>query len=223
MYFFSGITFNANFHTFLSFLKSDLIIKENTLAKKREILVSTIDTKTGRQLGYCPDNIKTVKNIINTDIKTLAELDDKEGEGFVVFYPKNNLRLKIKFPEYVRLHKILTCLSVKGVWEYLKENGPDVDIRGIVEDAPDEFYIWIDTIASDLVTKYREIENICKNDFEEIQKKATKDWSRKNWAIQITQKKYPGILFTILDEREYDQLIWKLIRPKGANTFKEEI
>ena len=215
----------------------EIIYNENRIVVNYDfeglVYLAGIDTKTGRQVSYRPEdkNAPVVKQIKNTDIKTLTELDNKEGEGFVVFYPKANLRLKIKFPEYVRLHKILTCLSVKGIWEYMKANGVDTDIRKIAEDAPDEFYDWIDTVASDLSSKYKEIENICVADYGEIEKKAVEDlaesidnlWLRKDWALEITNKKYPGILFSILDERDYRHLIWKLVKPKATKTFKEEL
>ena len=209
----------------------EIIYKENRIVVNYNfeglVYLAGIDTKTGRQVSYKPENknASVVKRIENTDIKTLAELDDKEGEGFVIFYPKNNLRLKIKFPEYIRLHKILTCLSVKGVWEYLKENGINADIRKIAEDAPDEFYSWIDTVANDLVIKYKEINVYCREEFSAIDDFAdhTAGATRKWWAEYIVKTKYPSILFSILDEKDYSQLIWKIIKPKGVNTFKEEI
>lgn len=213
----------------------EIIYNENRIVVNYDfeglVFLAAIDTKTGKQLGYFPEGIRIVKYIESTDTKALAELDDKEGEGFVIFYAQSNLRLKIKFPEYVRLHKILTGLSIKGVWEYLKEKGIDIDIRNIAEDAPDEFYDWIDEVASNLVAEYKEIEEFCKNNFAKIQKKAADDlevnidnpWTRKEWAEQITKEKYPSILFSMLDKKEWKEHIWKLIKPTRANTFKEKI
>ena len=35
-----------------------------------------------------------------------------------------------------------------------------------------------------------------------------------------TNKKISGILFAMLDEKPYDKIIWKLIKPKQAISFK---
>lgn len=211
----------------------EIIYRENRIVISYDfeglVYLAGIDTETGRQVSYRPEdkNARVVKRIENTDLKTLSELDDKEGEGFVVFYPKANLRLKVKFPEYVRLHKILTGLSVKGIWEYLKEHGVNTDMRKIAEDAPDEFYTWINTVANDFKETYKVIEDHCEAVFEELLQNEmndlSKEWTRKDWAFYITQKKYPSILFAMLDKRKYSEQIWKILRPNGAITFKEEI
>src|SRR5208337_1932600 len=53
--------------------------------------------------------------------KTLAECaaeDNLNEEGYVLTYP-NGVKVKVKFAEYVRLHRILTGLNPKGIWELL--------------------------------------------------------------------------------------------------------
>ncbi len=207
----------------------EIIYKENRIVVNYDfeglVFIAAIDTKTGRQVGYKPEGVRTVRQIPNTDILELAKLNEKEGEGFVVFYPKNNLRVKIKFPEYVRLHKILTGLSIKGIWEYLKENGVDADIKKIVEDAPDEFYVWMDSVTNEFKKQYKEIEYQCETDFNLISYNLidNQDKTRKDWAIEILKRKYPGILFAILDSKKYDEQIWKILKPKGSKTFKDDI
>ena len=166
-----------------------------------------------------------VKQIKNTDIEVLAKLDEKEGEGFVIFYPKSNLRLKIKFPEYVRLHKILTGLSIKGIWEYFVEHGINVDMKKIADDMPDEFFDWINSVANDFRDKYKKIEKQCETDFNLISYKLINvlNKTRKDWALEITKTKYPCILFAILDGKDYSKHIWKILKPTGSKTFQKDI
>jgi hypothetical protein len=48
--------------------------------------------------------------------------------------------MKIKGSEYVRLHKILTNISNRHIWECLKDKKP---LDEIIEKVPDEFYNWV--------------------------------------------------------------------------------
>jgi hypothetical protein len=36
----------------------------------------------------------------------------------------------------------------------------------------------------------------------------------------INVQKHPVILFAMLDNKNYNQIIWQLIKPKGNSTFK---
>jgi len=133
--------------------------------------------------------------------------------------------LKIKFPEYVRLHKILTGLSIKGIWEYFAEHGVDADIRKIATNAPDEFYKWIDSVAKNFKEKYKGIEYECVTNFNLISYDLIKlpEKTRKDWAIRITKTRFPSILFAMLDGKDYKKIIWRILRPTGLKTFKDDI
>lgn len=189
------------------------------------IFLAAIDTKTGRQVGFKPNGVRIADSIPNTDILKLAELDEKNKEGFVVFYPKSNLRLKIKFPEYVRMHKILTGLSVKGIWEYFVENGIDADIKKIAENMPDEFFVWLIKVSEDFKKRYKEIEYECVTHFNLISYDLINitEKTRKDWATLISKTRFPGILFLMLDGKDYSKHILKLLKPCGAQTFKNEV
>ena len=130
-------------------------------------------------------------------------------EGFVVVF-KNGLRLKVKFDEYVRLHKLVTGISPKTIWEYLKE-GKDID--DLLEKVPDEFYNWIKKEASDLRRRYKEILDICNKEFKILP-------SRKETAMYFRKCKYPPILFALLDKKEPSKIIWKMVKPHSSGTFR---
>lgn len=206
----------------------EIIYHENRIVVNYDfeglVLLAALETESGAYIDYTIDNVRKVKKIDNTDLKELSKMNSDNAEGFVVFYPKSNLRLKIKFPEYVRLHKILTGLSVKGIWEYLKEYGPDTDIRKIAEDAPDEFYDWLDSVASEMIMKYKEILKQCETDFNLITYSLIdSEKTRKDWALKINECAYPSILYAMLDNKEYDNIIWKMIKPKVEDkSFKKD-
>ena len=41
--------------------------------------------------------------------------------------------------------------------------------------------------------------------------------------LKKTNKEISGVLFAMLDEKPYDKIIWKILKPKQAIAFKEEI
>src|SRR4051812_48075484 len=53
-------------------------------------------------------------------------------EGLVVWFPDTDLRVKLKYEEYVRLHRIVTGLNARVVWEGIG------DLDALVEPLPDE-------------------------------------------------------------------------------------
>jgi len=86
---------------------------------------------------------------------TYKKLNTPNHEGFVIrFYP-SNFRMKIKFDEYVRLHRILTNISNRDIWEYLKDDKP---FDELLEKVPDEFNDWVKETVKDFVIRFENIE-----------------------------------------------------------------
>jgi hypothetical protein len=73
------------------------------------------------------------------DYSTLKGIIKDNQEGFVIRF-SNGERMKIKGEEYLRLHKIMTEISTKSVWEVLS-NGDNME--DLLKDVPDEFYTKI--------------------------------------------------------------------------------
>jgi RNA ligase len=100
----------------------------------------------------------------------------------------------------------MTEVSTKSVWEVLL-NGDSME--NLLNDVPDEFY-----------TKIKEYENKLINDFKKIKNEYTwyfylmsKD-DRKEFALTAKETDYPSILFGMLNEKNIDPIIWKIIKPE---------
>ena len=145
------------------------------------------------------------------DIGSLAAMNKDNKEGFVIKY-SNNFRVKIKFEEYLRLHRIITQVSNLNIWEYLKTNQP---IEEVLERVPDEFFNWVKKTKSDLENQYAVIENQCKADFKVLD-------SRKETALYFLTCQYSGVLFAMLDNMDYSEIIWRMIRPTFEKPFNRE-
>jgi len=138
------------------------------------------------------------------DFKKIREnLNETNKEGFVVRF-ENGFRLKMKYEEYCKLHKVVTNLSNKVIWEHLKERK---DICDILDNVPDEMFSSIKEIVNDFNKRYDEIINECVSVYKVLD-------SRKDTAIYFKEQKYPHILFSMLDEKDYSDDVWKLLKPK---------
>jgi hypothetical protein len=147
---------------------------------------------------------------------TYKKLNLPNEEGFVIrFYP-SNFRMKIKFEEYVRLHRILTNVSNRDIWEVLRTNG---DMKEILDGVPDEFYDWVRKTKEDLLFQYKHLEREYQWIFKIINR-APNIENRAVFAEYAKRYKHPSILFNMLDNKDYSQQIWKLIYPSYSKPFK---
>jgi RNA ligase len=174
------------------------------------ILLTVIETESGRELGPLDAGFPIVRRYDGiTDLSALTQLEVLNKEGFVVRF-ESGVRVKMKFEEYKRLHKLVTGVNARHVWQMLMEGDRLADL---VDRVPDEFYTWIRGIESGLRSKFNEIEAICRREFNVLP-------SRKETALYFQQQSYPRVLFAMLDGKDYAEIIWKMIRPEASASFK---
>ncbi len=203
----------------------EIIYPENRIVvdysnDERLVLLSIVNPE-GKELMY--DDIEMDGwDIVNRydGIRDFTELKSKilqNAEGFVVRFRKG-FRMKIKGEEYVRLHRILTGFSNVDIWEYLKDKK---DLTDLLDRVPDEFDSWVKNTVKDLVIRYENIDRDYRGIFDDLN---TKGLDRKEFADQAKRYTHPSILFSMLDGRDYSQIIWKSIRPQYSKPFwqKEE-
>lgn len=142
---------------------------------------------------------------------------DREGmEGVVIRSGKKMVKLKQQ--DYIELHRIVTNLSPKAIWEMLAAGRT---VRSICADIPDEFHKYVSDIADDIYTDYAGIKLVAYINFarakEEAFASADADGnvSRKAWAEAIKSKEHSGLLFMLLDNRPIDDVVWKMVKPRG--------
>lgn len=165
------------------------------------------------------------EDIVSTTIDTIGEglfrdlkaLNEHNKEGFVLRFHPSNFRMKIKFDEYVRLHRLLTNFSNVDVWECLRNGDTFLEL---LERVPDEFDRWVKDWVRAIKFAYVMKELDAKIWLAKLL--ATPDINKKTDAIWI-QKNVPtdlqGLVFSMLNGKDYSQSIWRMIRPEYQKPF----
>ena len=213
--------YEVGFHTFYTYL-FEIIYPSNRIVcdygqEERLVLLAMIDNRTGKDVDISeskfPDKVKRYDGI--RDVAVLKTLEEDNKEGFVIKY-RSGLRIKVKFEEYVRLHRILTQVNARTIWEYLKDGKSPLDLALKV---PDEFYNYVRTTAKELNSQFVEIKDNAKYRF-----KYNFRENRKEFATLAKFEKYPSLQFMIYDNKPtLDEAIWSLIKPQHDKPFKIEI
>lgn len=158
--------------------------------------------------------------------EALAAPPRPNAEGFVVATPGGKKMVKIKQEDYIALHRIVTGLSERRVWQALMAGQ---SVSQILEPLPDELHDWTRQVAQSLMDSYNTIRNQAERQLMDVFADARENYwvvtvddqiqvtNRKMVALLIKDKNNPGLLFPLLDGRDIDQAIWKMIEPKGDN------
>lgn len=219
------ISFSPNISLYT--LLFEIIYKSNRIVvdygdREDLILLALINTETGEEFdlhdprwaytGPFPivkhyDGIK--------DINELKKLEEPNKEGFVIRFA-DGLRLKCKFEEYVRLHRLLTQCTARTIWELLRNNQSFDDL---LEKVPDEFFQWVKTTKDTLQTQYSNIEIFAREIHNQVKHLPT----RKEQAAIVIKHAYSAVVFSMLDEKDYADIIWKQLKPQADKPFKEDL
>ena len=195
----------------------ELVVPENRIVlnygeEKKLVLLAVRNNDTDEEtlpveLGF--PVVDEVKMSIQELITEKQRPDFTNKEGFVIRFA-NGFRVKIKYEEYFRLHKIMTGVNERFVWEFMKENKPLP-----LDNVPDEFFQYVTSVQSMLRYQFAEVEEQAKFRFKLISKEGQ---SRKEFALEALKYDNRSILFKLLEGKEYSNLIWMMIRPEAKPT-----
>jgi RNA ligase len=185
------------------------------------VLLGAVDIATGRSFG--PEAVPEWPGPVveRFGYGTLAEAlaaPPREGrEGLVVHAPALDVRVKIKYEEYVRLHRIVTGLNARVVWELLASGQ---DLAALVETLPDEFHGWVRAVAEALTTSVEAGVAAVEDAYGRIVAGLPEGWGRKEFALQAVRDPMRGLLFLRLDGKDLRPTLWQHARPDAAWTPK---
>jgi RNA ligase len=208
----------------------EIIYPENRIVvdykgEEKLVVIGGFHTETGEEIPYSSlfwtqesgFEIARLWKTWDEDWKNLQKEISKQNEGYVVRF-KNGFRMKIKGDEYKRLHKILTNISNRDIFEYVKEGKP---LDEILDKVPDEFYNWVKETKEHFEQQFKTIDLeytlIFKNITERNNIKDKKTFA--HYALSYTNS---AILFAMFDNKEYKHIIWKTIYPSYSKPFKKD-
>lgn len=149
--------------------------------------------------------------------QVLAEAPRDGAEGFVVYSPRLHDWVKVKQSDYVELHRIVTGLSARRVYEAL---GSGQTVEEICAPLPDEFHQFVRDVAEYLDAKVRERFTKAVQEFDYIEETLASRGIRqgdlefrKEFALMAKDSFYPSLLFLLLDDRDVTGKIWKMFEP----------
>ena len=192
----------------------EVIYPENRIVvdygdKEDLILIGAFRTGSGREVDidlFAEDGFTVAKRYPIANLDNLLEFERRNAEGFVIRF-ESGLRAKVKYDEYVRLHRIVSGTNEHSIWEALSSG---ISLDKFTENVPDEFYAWVKEVSNRMTEQYRNILIECLELFSTL-----RGDTRKELALQYIQTEYAKILFAMLDQRDYSKMIWSLIEPKG--------
>jgi RNA ligase len=211
----------------------EIIYPENRIVVKYDfpelVLLDVIETSTGlraRDSAWAQYRGPVATQFDHATLaEALAEPPRENAEGMVIYFPSTNTRIKLKQADYVALHRIVTGMNEKTVWELLSEGKTADDIcQGI----PEEFWPWVHETAGDLYDHAKEIYlsaseayfGICQGLDQGMPE--GKYWDRKIFALEAQEPEYAEVrpyLFMLLDNKDLAPSIWKSIKPHNPRSM----
>jgi len=183
------------------------------------VLLGAVDIATGRTYG--PEAVPgwpgpVVESFAYATLAEALAAPPRDGrEGLVVHFTGADERVKIKYAEYVRLHRLVTGLTARTVWEVLAGGG---DLDALTEPLPDEFHAWVRGVATELVASVDSLAEAVEKEYAAIVADLPYGWGRREFAAQAVRSPHRGALFLRLDGKDYRPGLWQLVRPAGDLT-----
>jgi len=186
--------------------------------RKALVLLGIIDIETGFDISLdtvSSNDFHIVERLDGIkDFEKLQALNLDNKEGFVIRF-ENGFRMKLKFDEYCRLHRIITNVSSYDIWDCLR-NGTGFD--EMLDKVPDEFYDWVKATKNNLIKEFNDFKGIWLG----VYKHGTKIKDQKEFALWAQDWNEPGILFSLRNGKPIDDTIWKKIKPKYEKPFSNK-
>lgn len=162
--------------------------------------------------------------------KASFDLAIKNFEGYVLVYRQHDkppLRVKVKYIDYLRIHRLVTCTTPKAIFERLSGEGWDGGVDALINDTTPWFNAYVAKWKSYLEDNYCirfETATFAYNTVKGFALNAARGgdgdiWTRKQWATEFQRfdKADWPILFAMLDGKEVAPVIWKQIKPLMKN------
>jgi RNA ligase len=210
----------------------EIIYPDNRIVVKYDsaglTLLAMVNIETGAEvarealvhyafLNSCP----VVFQRYGKDWHNLAAENTPNAEGYVLTWPNPGtppFKVKVKFEEYFRLHRLLTGITPKAIWENLRDG---LYTTWMTDHVPEHYAVWINYWRDGLVSEFGRIEQKANAIYATcpLPKEGKDPETRKKLAAYFTAGelgKIAGVLFAMLDGKDYTPVIWKMVKEMTA-------
>lgn len=153
-------------------------------------------------------------------LQTIADPENGPNrEGFVLVWNRPTLdgpahRVKIKFAQYVNLHRTLSRISNVSVWESLK----DGTFEALLDLVPDEIYDKVRETADELNQRKQNLHFLIALQMKEAQQFETRK-EQAAWIMSNDDIEHKSIVFAALDGKVVNDRIWDAIKPERDESW----
>lgn len=144
--------------------------------------------------------------------EVLAAPPRENAEGLVVWHLDSDERVKIKQEDYLALHRIVTGLSARSVWQHIMDGR---DLAELIEPLPDEFHQWVRDVAETLTAQVDNLKREIETSYADVLATLPADHSRKDFALTARTKPNSWALFNLADGKDCTAKLWRMVDPGG--------
>jgi hypothetical protein len=190
-----------------------LTVLDNKLMNENPELNWTTSVLILKSSGIREDDIVKSDMIHKIDEDLFYKLKShnyENKEGYVLrFYP-SNYRVKIKFEDYIKIHRLVSMVSTTSIWRILSSG---ISIDEILGGVPDEFYPKIREYHDELLLEFKKIQFKC---FSLLSQYENDLINKKEFALWVKDqdKDLRSLLFSMYNGKNYTEYLWKALKPE---------
>lgn len=206
----------------------EIIYPENRIVLKYDrsemVLLAMVNIETGEEMRHAELShyaakcgMPVVELFNGKAIDEMPLENTPNEEGYVLTWHREGqspLKLKVKFSDYVRIHRMVTGLSLKAMWEMMRDG---ITMEQEFGDLPDHFKTWAEFHAGRIRSKYDEIVEDANVAWDS--RPITEDRKELALYFQRYPNPIPSICFSRLDGKDESIAIWKACRPTPEAAF----
>ena len=175
------------------------------------VLLAVVNPQSGTELGLddvAADLTKVRRLSADADVKQLRSIIRDTEEGYVVRFD-NGFRVKVKGQRYMELHRLITGISSRSIWESLSQQRP---FDEVLEVLPDEFAEWAKQERASQIAAFDALN--AKTESAYVAVKQLPD--RKSQAVKIMAdfRDVSSAAFAALDGKPTWSILWKQLYPE---------
>lgn len=130
------------------------------------------------------------------------------AEGFVVYLPEFDVRVKVKQEDYLKLHKTVFSFGPQYIYDRLDQGQSEEEILSAL---PDEFEDDALSLIAGFLVKHMGIRANVLLNYKDIYKEGM---SRKEFALLAKDRPHTQFLFSLFDKQpDHAERIWKSLNP----------